>query len=75
MAEWLKAHVWSTCEVFLAWVRIPLSPPTFKIRVLDDYYFALVSPGFGFGKNNKSDCRNFAKIAEAFGVSIEDLIN
>ena len=27
MAEWLKAHVWSTCEVFLAWVRIPLSPP------------------------------------------------
>ena len=33
MAEWSKAHVWSTCVlVRVPWVRLPVSP--FKILVL-----------------------------------------
>jgi hypothetical protein len=32
MAEWLKAHAWKAClGETLTWVRIPLSPPYFKI--------------------------------------------
>src|SRR5579871_4244345 len=33
MAEWLKAHAWKACvRETVPWVRIPLSPPLFKIR-------------------------------------------
>jgi hypothetical protein len=33
MAEWLKAHAWKACvRETVPWVRIPLSPPTGRVR-------------------------------------------
>src|SRR5260221_12661712 len=33
MAEWLKAHAWNACLLErVTWVRIPLSPPVFRLR-------------------------------------------
>ena len=33
MSEWLKEHAWKACVgETLPWVRIPLSPPTFRCK-------------------------------------------
>ena len=32
MAEWFKVHAWKVCVLSkVPWVRIPLSPPNYKI--------------------------------------------
>jgi hypothetical protein len=32
VAEWSKAHAWKVCiGVTLSWVRIPPSPPTYRV--------------------------------------------
>ena len=37
MAEWFKAHAWKVCvSQKVPWVRIPLSPPNYKFKKLNN---------------------------------------